>query len=111
MTFGAGEAALSEWMAENAFVTWNVCEDAWKLEAQLISRVCLPRNLDQDRHRAFHSVLSDLRRESKRRARDLCQNAGVPRKQRQESFVQMLHVDVYGSVAELISVSIVVPNC
>lgn len=41
MTFGPGEAKLSEWMAENASVVFHVCERPWETEAELIPSVCL----------------------------------------------------------------------
>lgn len=71
MTFGPGEAKLSEWMAENALVAFCVCERPWELEAELISTVCLPLNLDQNRNHAFHSTLTALRRAAEGRARQL----------------------------------------
>jgi hypothetical protein len=69
MTFGPGEAKLSEWMAENALVAFYLCESPWDVEAGLISTVCLPLNLDQNRNHAFHSTLAALRRAAKERAR------------------------------------------
>ena len=71
MTFGPGEAALSEWMAENALVVWHVCERPWEVEERLISELCLPFNLDRNRANAFHPVLSGIRRIAKERARVL----------------------------------------
>jgi hypothetical protein len=71
MTFGPGEAKLSEWMAENASVVFHVCERPWETEAELIPSVCLPLNLDQNRNHHFHSRLSALRRAAKQRARQL----------------------------------------
>ncbi len=69
MTFGPGEAALSEWMSRNAFVSFHVCDRPWELEAELLSTVSLPLNLDQNRHHSFHTALSELRKAAKRRAR------------------------------------------
>jgi hypothetical protein len=71
MTFGPGEVKLSEWMAQNAFVTFHVCECPWELEAELLQTVSLPLNLDQNRNHTFHSVLSEARRLAKTRAREL----------------------------------------
>jgi hypothetical protein len=71
MTFGPGEAKLSGWMAENAFVAFRVCDRPWELEHELIANVCLPLNLDQNRNHAFHSELTAFRRAAKRRAREL----------------------------------------
>jgi hypothetical protein len=71
MTFAAGEAALSEWMAANAFVTWTTCKAPWELERQLINELCLVLNLDQNRHSVFHARLTEIRRATKQRAREL----------------------------------------
>jgi hypothetical protein len=71
MTFGPGEAILSDWMAENAYVIWHCCEEPWLLEEQFISQMCLPLNLDQNRRNAFHAVLSGVRSAAKDRARRL----------------------------------------
>ncbi len=72
MTFGkTGEAALSQWMAENARVCWIEHGEPWVLESELISQLDLPLNLDQNRHNAFHSRLKSLRAEARQRAREL----------------------------------------
>ncbi|MBA6439779.1 GIY-YIG nuclease family protein [Streptomyces sp. GMR22] len=72
MTFGkAGEATLSHWMADNARVCWIEQEEPWALEAQLISRLDLPLNLDQNGHNAFHRRLKELRAQARQRAREL----------------------------------------
>lgn len=71
LTFADGERLLSEWMDRNAFVTWIECARPWELEHQLIARVCLPLNLDQNSRHLFHSQLSVIRREAKQRARAL----------------------------------------
>ncbi len=71
MTFGPGEAMLSQWLAENAFVIWAVTAAPWIVEEELIRRVSLPLNLDQNRHHAFHTRLSEMRRSAKARARQL----------------------------------------
>jgi hypothetical protein len=71
LTFSHGEERLSEWLENNARVTWHVCEEPWLLEKRLISQLNLPFNLDQNNRSAFHPVLSGLRREAKRRAGDL----------------------------------------
>jgi hypothetical protein len=71
MTFGAGEAKLSEWMAKNAFVAFHICDSPWELEKRLLASVCLPLNLDQNRNHAFHAELTACRRAAKLRAREL----------------------------------------
>ncbi|MFE3382715.1 GIY-YIG nuclease family protein [Streptomyces anulatus] len=72
MTFGkAGEATLSQWMADNAQVCWIEQDKPWELESHLISQLDLPLNLDQNRHNAYHSRLKELRAQARQRAREL----------------------------------------
>ena len=71
MTFADGEAVLSDWMADNAFVCWVVTERPWEAEEALISSVCLPLNLDQNRSHSFHARLSACRAAAKKRAMTL----------------------------------------
>ncbi|MEU9642328.1 GIY-YIG nuclease family protein [Streptomyces sp. NPDC048188] len=72
MTFGkAGEATLSQWMADNARACWVEQKEPWTLESQLISQLDLPLNLDQNRQNAFHSRLKNLRAQARQRAREL----------------------------------------
>jgi hypothetical protein len=71
LTFGAGEATLSAWMQEHAFVTWMVHPTPWLVEEELIGRLSLPLNLDKNDGHPFRTVLSQLRREAKLRARAL----------------------------------------
>lgn len=76
MTFGkAGEAVLSQWMAENARVCWIEHNEPWALESELISQLDLPLNLDQNRHNPFHSRLKNLRSQARERARELAVSA------------------------------------
>jgi hypothetical protein len=70
MTFGSGEAKLSDWLAANALVAWCPHPAPWVLEEKMISTLSLPLNLDQNRGHAFHQQLSELRRTAKARARD-----------------------------------------
>jgi hypothetical protein len=56
MAFGkAGEATLSQWMADNARVSRVEQNEPSTLQSQLISQLDLPLNLDQSRHNAFHT--------------------------------------------------------
>ncbi|MGB8938941.1 MAG: hypothetical protein WCD21_01675 [Streptomyces sp.] len=72
MTFGrTGEATLSAWMAENARVCWIEHAEPWTVESELISRLDLPLNLDQNRHNSFHGRLKDVRAQARQRARAL----------------------------------------
>jgi hypothetical protein len=53
-TLAEGEAKLSAWMEENAFVCWMETREPWTVETQLITLVCfsprenLPRVLTQN---------------------------------------------------------------
>ncbi|MEU0424247.1 GIY-YIG nuclease family protein [Streptomyces canus] len=72
MTFGkAGEVTLSQWMAANARVCWLEHNEPWTMESELISRLDLPLNLDQNRRNAFHGSLKELRTQARQRAREL----------------------------------------
>jgi len=71
MTFAAGEATLSAWLADNAFVSWMITPTPWVVEEELIRAVSLPLNLDQNQNHTFHSALSALRRDAKAKARAL----------------------------------------
>ena len=71
LTFAAGEAKLSAWMADNASVTWVETDRPWLAEQQLIASVNLPLNLDQNRQHAFHQQLTKVRADARRAARML----------------------------------------
>ncbi|MGA5035688.1 GIY-YIG nuclease family protein [Streptomyces capoamus] len=72
LTFGkAGEAVLSQWMADNAQVCWLKHHEPWTMESELISQLDLPLNLDQNRHNGFHPRLKELRAKARERARAL----------------------------------------
>ena len=58
-------------MAENACVSWVVCDDPWVLEEAVIHEVDVPLNLDQNRHNRFHAILASRRSEAVQRARAL----------------------------------------
>ncbi|MER6946819.1 GIY-YIG nuclease family protein [Nonomuraea sp. NPDC000554] len=72
LTFGqTGEKELTAWMAEHARVCWIQHDEPWTGEAELIARLDLPLNLDQNRHHAFHPYLSGLRASARAHARSL----------------------------------------
>jgi hypothetical protein len=71
LTFSEGENILSQWMADNAFVTWMVHPEPWNLEAVIIGKVSLPLNLHMNKGHPFHGVLTKIRREAKEKARGL----------------------------------------
>jgi hypothetical protein len=71
MTFGPGETLLSQWMAENAFVTWSLVPTPWSVEKTLISALCLPLNIEHNADHQFSAQLSAVRRAAYARARSL----------------------------------------
>ena len=71
MTFAGGEETLSRWMADNAFVCWLVYDRPWELEERLIDRLSVPLNLRGNDEHPFHPILSSMRREARKRAREL----------------------------------------
>lgn len=70
-TFGAGEAALSQWMAGHALVSWITVPEPWVLERELFNELDLPLNLQGNAHSPFHKVLTDVRAAAEARARAL----------------------------------------
>ena len=69
LTFSDGEETLSEWMSKNAFVTWIVYPEPWRLEDYAIKQLSLPLNLRDNEKHPFHRTLTSLRRQAKRNAR------------------------------------------
>jgi hypothetical protein len=70
-TFADGEARLSDWMQENAFVCYLTHPMPWLLEAQLIAKMSLPLNLQGNTGHPFHQALSALRRAQRVKADEL----------------------------------------
>jgi hypothetical protein len=71
LTFAAGEQALSQWMATHARVCWHVTPEPWTTESAAISQLILPLNLDQNPNGRFRQQHSELRANSRQRARTL----------------------------------------
>lgn len=69
MTFHEGEEILSNWMADNAFVSWIMHEEPWRVEDQAIRQLSLPLNLRDNEGHPFHRRLTSIRRDCKRKAR------------------------------------------
>jgi hypothetical protein len=65
LTFADGESLLSEWLDENAYVTWVTHPQPWLVETEAISRLYLPLNLDQNSSHPFHGQLSAARKSAK----------------------------------------------
>lgn len=62
-TFAGGEAVLTQWMAENAMVSWVVHAEPWHLEEKLIAAFDLPLNgQESNKANAFYPELKRLRR-------------------------------------------------
>jgi hypothetical protein len=59
--FGVGEQMLSDWMADNAFVSWVPREQPWELERELIQAVDLPLNVRGNQQNPFYLVLTQAR--------------------------------------------------
>src|ERR1017187_4832410 len=70
--FASDEQALSEWMEENAFVSWVKCKRPWELEYALIRQLDLPLNLLGNSRNRFHPELTGAR------ARCLAQARALP---------------------------------
>ena len=71
MTFCEGEDVLSNWMNDNAFVSWIVTPEPWITEAELIASESLPLNIDQNANSASLETVRNARREAKEIARCL----------------------------------------
>ena len=67
-TFVDAEATLTAWMLDNAAVVWRTVPTPWVVETQLMSRLSLPLNLDQNNTHPFAAKLKALRSEARRRA-------------------------------------------
>jgi hypothetical protein len=64
-----GERRLSEWMQDNAFVTWAVDREPWIIEEELIAQLSLPLNLQKNQKHGFYSKLGEMRRRARTNAR------------------------------------------
>jgi hypothetical protein len=63
-TFAAGEAVLTQWMAENALVSWMVRPQPWLFETDLIASLDLPFNIHGNQRNAFYPELKRVRRQA-----------------------------------------------
>jgi GIY-YIG catalytic domain len=63
-TFAAGEAVLSQWMTENALVSWVVRPQPWLFEDDLIAGLDLPLNIQGNKRNTFYPELKRLRRDA-----------------------------------------------
>jgi hypothetical protein len=69
LTFADGEARLSHWMAENAFVCWVVHERPWELKDALLTALDLPLNLQGNQRHPFYRYLRSARAAARDQAR------------------------------------------
>jgi len=67
-TFAGGETTLTQWMAENALVSWVVRREPWLFEDELIATLDVPLNLNDKTRNAFYPELVRIRRDAERRA-------------------------------------------
>jgi hypothetical protein len=68
--FSEGEARLSEWMSDNALVSWMIHPEPWLVEDELIETLDLPLNID-GADNPFTPTLRATRRAALARARAL----------------------------------------
>lgn len=71
LTFAAGEDILSAWMEKNAFVTWIEHPFPWELEADLITKLSPPLNLEHNKTHPFNAILSAKRKAESLHARGM----------------------------------------
>lgn len=61
-TFAGGEPVLTQWMADNASVSWLEHPEPWLIEAKMLAAFDLPLNgQDANKGNAFHPELKRLR--------------------------------------------------
>jgi hypothetical protein len=107
-----GEQALDDWMTENAFVTWRVCDQPWDLEREILtSGLSLPLNIRDNPCAAHTAVVKAARRAAVAEALDfpIVRDNGGPRhlvgKAPEADIRSHLVVDVYPARSMNISIS------
>jgi hypothetical protein len=68
LTFNKGEEVLSNWLKDNAFVTWVVDDDPWNHEKKIINELNPRLNIKHNNH-PFANQLSSIRTTAKAAAR------------------------------------------
>lgn len=71
LTFVDKEMQLSDWLQQNAYVTWCKGKEPWRLEDMLIRDLFLPLNLECNKSHPFYPTLHRIRENAKRKAREL----------------------------------------
>ena len=66
-----GEQWLDDWMEQNAHVCWIEHPEPWTVEREFLEAVCLPLNIQDNRHHPFSTQLSELRSAAKREAKEM----------------------------------------
>jgi hypothetical protein len=66
-----GEQWLDDWMEQNAHVCWIEHPEPWTVEREFLEAVCLPLNIQDNRHHPFSTQLSELRSTAKREAKEM----------------------------------------
>ncbi|MHA2330034.1 MAG: GIY-YIG nuclease family protein [Candidatus Hodarchaeales archaeon] len=56
-----GEEILSNWMGNNAFISWVEHNAPWEIESQLLHSLSLPLNLQDNRSHPFAPTLTAIR--------------------------------------------------
>jgi hypothetical protein len=69
LTFDSAEAQLSEWMGQDALVSWTLHTHPWELEHELIAALTLPLNLQRNSRCGFYQTLHAMRSSARTRAR------------------------------------------
>ena len=71
MTFDPNEGKLTQWMADNAAVSWVEVDAPWEVEPYLLSQLNLPLNIEGHSHNPFYDTLRAIRKRCRERARQL----------------------------------------
>lgn len=69
LTFADDETILSDWLEQNAFVTWVSSPRPWVIEKDVISNISPLLNLQHNKSSPFHSTLSAIRHQAQAAAR------------------------------------------
>ena len=67
--FNDGEKVLSEWMSQNAKVTWHTFRRPWEIEKEVIEQLSPPFNLNHNTQHQFYDDLHNLRTRKKNEAK------------------------------------------
>jgi hypothetical protein len=68
---GDGEKDLTEWMKNNALISWEEVNEPWNIEAEIIKIGFFPLNLDDNELNENYPILSEIRKKCIDNARRL----------------------------------------